>query len=299
MPESDSGSSGDTEWKDGEIKIDEFDDYIKTHYPSYKFITKNESLRDSSFYYNQFNTSYYIQNICDADGNFIEGESKFSEGNCMLSAMYTVLSDWANCSLISDKIDFKSTANIIDTIKFDWLYDKYCDSPVMIKSGKGKGDEGDGTVYYKWGVNYNSNLRNMPVLYSNIREFAVCDYGYTPESGFKTSDVPQLLSAVANRYKVSINVSYTTLKAVALNSINEGKAVLLGINGSSSYHNHGVTIVGYQQYGLFKPIDSFNFVGQKHFFLVADNWHKESRYFDPNTDAKPALSYCILQNGGG
>ena len=158
---------------------------------------------------------------------------------------------------------------------------------------KSGGDEIVG--YYYWRPNYSSSLRVMPNLYTNIRAYAISQYGYTPESGYYASNVPDTLEYVAKtNYGITIDVTHTSTISTAISSLDSGKAVYLSINNSSTYGNHGVALIGYQEYSYTTGWWIFSQTHYVYFYQVADGWNDTAMYFDPNTDAAPSISFCVL-----
>ena len=69
----------------------------------------------------------------------------------------------------------------------------------------------------------------------------------------------------------------------------------MSINGSSTYGNHGVSLIGYYEYSYKSGWWIFSSTKYAYFYEIADNWTSaSSKFFDPNTDASPTLKACYL-----
>lgn len=275
---------------DGEINPKDISQYVKERYSNYKFVSSVTDLSAGFNYSRQYKTSYYIKSITDKDGNSI-GSTTWSEGNCVLNSLYMALCSWQSKGFVNNLPT--GTVNLYSTITSDPLYDYYGQGIVRegesggkAKSGSSNGDTG--AKYHKWETSY-SNLSNMPVLYRDIRDYAVNKYGYTPESNFKFDNVPSVGAYVANTlYNNNISIKKSSSVTSALNNISS-KAVFLGINNSSTYGNHGVVIVGYYKYSYTTGWWIFSSTKYAYFYEIADGWNTSSRIFDPNTSASPSM----------
>ncbi len=287
---------------DGLIDNSYIEEYVATRYDDYKYESKNEKLASSFDCGLMQNSEYYRRVVCDESGqNIID---TYTEGNCSLNAMFNVVRNWAKCSLIKG-VDYTSTADISKTIKDDPLYEEYGTKILRSreveaseeKETKTYSSEGTVTEYYYWEPTLTSRLEVMPILNSNIRNYAVNNYGYTPESGFLASNVPNTIeSTLASCYGTSVNVSYTSSIEEAISSIDNGKAAYMSITNSSTYGNHGVVLIGYQMYSYKTGWWIFKSTHYVYFYEIADGWRDVPKYFDPNTDANPSLCFCVLEN---
>ncbi len=288
---------GQKEAGDGEIESASIGDYVKERYPDSEYETKNEKLASSFDCEVMHNTSYYERQICDENGNDLEG--RYTEGNCGLNSTYNVIRSWGKCSLIKG-VDYTSTTDVYKTIKSDPLYQEYGTKiirSVEVDEDEAKTYSSKGTVtqYYYWEPNYQYRLEVMPTLYTNIRAYAIDKYDYTPESGIKAAKIPNIIEKVlSNYYGVKVSVSYKSNVSKAIEAIDEGHAVHLSIAGSSTYKNHGVVLIGYQKYTYEGGWWVFSSTKDAYFYQIADGWHNEPMYFDPNTNASPSLHFSIL-----
>lgn len=283
-----SGSSSVAE--DGKIQSDEIDEYVSENYPDYAYEAGNEALETDFDCSLMEETSYYLRYSCSSTGSFTG--TSYTEGNCSLNAMYNVMRSWAKESLISG-ISYDDTLNIWMNIESDPLYRKYGDGDLECD------DEGN---YYIWQTNAHKfpntsvyYLSVMPELYANIRAYAIENHDYTPVSGYSVSNVPKTMESVAeDSYGVTIDVKKTSSVSKAIAATDGGQASYLSISGSSTYGNHGVAMIGYREYTCTTELWVFTLVDSIYFYQIADGWHSDARYFDPNTDAEPTLKFCIL-----
>lgn len=288
--------TGQTAEGDGEIESAKINDYISERYPDYTYETKYVSLADTFDFSRQVYTSYYIRRECDSEGNTIN-DLYSSEGNCSLNSMFNIIRSWSKNKKISS-IDYSSTTDISLSITSDALYNEWgqynvCSSSSTNSSTKSNGDEE--VDYYYWRPNYSSALQDMPNLYSNIRSYAISEYGYTPETGYYASDVPDTLEYVSKaNYNINIEVEYTSTVTTAISALENGEAVYLSLNNSSTYGNHGVALIGYQEYSYTTGWWIFSQTKYAYFYQIADGWNDSAMYFDPNTDASPSISFCVL-----
>ena len=287
---------GQSEAGDGEIESAKIGEYISARYPDYTYKDKLENLASNFDFAEQANTSYYIKKECEEDGTDLNN-TYWSEGNCALNSMFNIMRSWSKNSKISP-IAHSATTDIRTTITSDVLYPEWGNSIVRTTTSSSSGAKsgGDETVgYYYWRQNYSSSLKVMPNLYTNIRAYAISQYGYTPESGFNANNVPSTLEYVARtNYGITIDVTHTSTISTAISSLNSGKAVYLSINNSSTYGNHGVALIGYQEYSYTTGWWIFSQTHYAYFYQIADGWNDTAMYFDPNTDASPSISFCVL-----
>lgn len=288
---------GQSEAGDGEIDPTKIKDYVADRYPDYQYVTHVQKLSSTFTYTNQFNSSYYRKSDTDKDGNVIG--FVWSEGNCVLNSMYSLINNWSDCGYLTNIPKTTDTMNVRSRILSEALYEVY--GRGIVRSGsstsKSTASSGDTEVaYYKWEVNYATYVENMPKLYSEIRNYAVDVKGYTPESGYNIGDVPSTIQYVTNTlHKNSITIKTTSSISDVLTYVENGKACYMSINGSSTYGNHGVSLIGYYKYSYKSGWWIFSSTKYAYFYEIADNWTSaSSKFFDPNTDASPTLKACYL-----
>lgn len=289
--------SGQDEPGDGKIDIANLSNYVSERYPEYTFDSKVENLANSfNHCTNQFDTSYYIK--VKLNQNYSETRTTQSEGNCVLNSVYMALLSWQDMGYVTNLPT--GVSNIYTSIENDPLYEYY--GTGIVRQGGNDGSSNSGTggsggtddwEYYKWKTNLD-DLINMPILYQNIRNYAVNQYGYTPESKFVFDNIPALGQYVANTlYNNNIRISKLQLSLDALDNL-DTKAIIMGINNSSTYGNHAVVVLGYHKYTYTSGWWIFSYTSYAYFFEVADGWKNDVVVFDPNTSASPALSLYYL-----
>ncbi len=289
---------GQTKAGDGQILSTKITEYVAARYPDYKYESKVDDLVGGFNYISQMETSYYVKYFTDAEGNLTESFSCWSEGNCVLNALYMIMDSWQENGFLKNLPT--TNTNLNSTIMSDPLYSYY--GMGIVREGESGGkisktgnSSGAGSgVYYKWQTNNSYYLRYMPTLYANIRDCAVDTYGYTPETGFVFNNVPKTAEYIANTlYGNDIDVKKSSSISSALANI-ANKAVLLGINNSSTYGDHGVAVVGYYKYSYKSGWWIFNSTKYAYFYEIADGWGSSACFFDPNTSAKPNLCAYYL-----
>lgn len=290
--------SGQSEAGDGKIDPLLISDYISERYPSYTYVSSsNNDLRASFPYSNQYCTSYYIKQYTDSTGTVIPNSDSWSEGNCVLNAVYSVILDWANRGYINNiptSLNDELSKNITD----DPLYSLFGTGIVRSGSTTDKSTNSSGsteTEYYKWVTQSSNLLDQIHTLYSEVRDYAVDVNGYTPETCYNTSKVPSTIQYVVNTlHGNSISIGSTTTISNVLSLIGNNRACYLAINNSSTYGNHGTVIIGYQKYSYTTGWWVFSSTKYAYFYELADSWNTTSMYFDPNTSASPSLTACYM-----
>lgn len=301
---------GQTKAGDGNINYIYINDYIDARYPDYQYEGQNVNLRNSFNFNIQSNLSFFNQYKCNADGSIYDEYKTYTpEGNCTLTAMTNILTFWRKEGYVNN-IDYSSKTDIRDSIVNDSLYNVWGIGKNLFDSnGNVVGDvkhvKVDGHPlrnggfgdydYYCWKTTSTLHLMGMSNLYINIRECAVKKFNYTPISGLYDYQSKKVMCEVAKEYyNQNITINSTDSLNSAIDSIDEGKAVYLGINGSSTYEDHAVVLFGYQKYSYTTGWWIFKKTHYAYFFEVADGWSSSSIYFDPNTEANPSLNYLIL-----
>ena len=283
---------GQTTAGDGEIDPGKITEYVTARYPDYKYETKVDNLVSGFNYSLQYHTSYYVKLLTDKDGN-PTSPYPWTEGNCVLNALYMVMDSWRANGFVKNLPT--TNTDLRSTITSDPLYSYYGMGIVRAGESGGKTSKTGSSsgsssgVYHKWQTNDPYYLRYMPTLYTNIRNYAVSQYGYSPEVDFAFDKAPVIGEYVANTlYGNAINIEKSSSVSSALNNISN-KAVFLGINNSSTYGNHGVAIVGYYKYSYKSGWWIFSSTKYAYFYEIADGWNSSAQFFDPNTSAKPSM----------
>lgn len=268
---------------DGEILPNNINKYVSEKYPNYTF-EESCSLRSGFIYSKQYDTSYYVKTYTDQTG-VLNGDS-YSEGNCVLNSTYMLLLNWQQRGFVQNLITTTLDASI--TIESDPLYSYYGTETVRSEVVENV------TKYYKWEPNW-EYLADMPILYSTIRYRCVNEYGYNPETLFPFAKVENVAEYVANTLRGNnINVKSALIFSNALDSLHENKVAFMGINGSSTYKDHGVVLMGYQKYSYESGWWIFTSTKYAYFYEIADGWSDSSKFFDPNTEANPSLTAIYL-----
>ena len=200
--------------------------------------------------------------------------ARTSEGNCALNAAYSVLRSWYSRGFI-DYIP-NGTQDLTASIVNDALYSKYGTGP-------------------NWFPNRNY-LDKMPILYSELRDYAVQNCGYTPESGLSRQNARNAMSRICARHGQSIKLNYTSVISAVINYLEERKACYFSIHGSTTYNNHAVVLLGYRVYSYESGWWIFKKVHDAYFYKIADGWDTTPKYFDPNTGAKLDLEVTYLES---
>lgn len=289
---------GQEEAGDGQIDPAKITEYVAERYPDYTYEAKVDNLASSFNYSMQYDTSYYIKQLTDEYGN-PTSLTTWSESNCVLNALYMLMNSWQTKGFIKNLPTGQTNLNL--TITSDPLYSYYGMGIVRegesggknSKSGSSSGSSSN--IYHKWQTNSNYYLKYMPTLYTNIRDYAVSEFGYNPESNFYFDNVPATGEYVANTlYDNAINIEKSSSVSSALNNI-ANKAVFLGINNSSTYGDHGVVIVGYYKYSYKSGWWIFSSTKYAYFYEIADGWNSSAQFFDPNTSANPSMwAYSLV-----
>jgi len=224
----------------GDGKIYNIEEYVSNRYGNYSRDYSDWYVLDEFVFHNQYDTSVYVQQ---------KSNGLYSEGNCVLNATYSMMCDWQSKKILrnlpTNKVDYSTR------VKNDKLYSPF----------------GDGT-YSNWRTNSNYYLSNMPQLYLDIRAYAI-DYGYKNES-FYFSDVIKLAQNTATKYGYSITMKQSSSFGDAKGSLRSGKALLIGVNNSATYGNHGMTVIGYIKYTYKSGWWIFSSTKTAYFFAVDD-----------------------------
>ena len=271
---------------DGEIK--DFYSYRSDNYPNYSLIANYEDVIALDFDYGtQYELSYYIQQPSDANKNNDNSRVALSEGNCSLTAMFNTLRYMSK--KLNLGIDYTSTVDIRQSIQYDSIYNEYIGRDAYLNTYNGV------TGYYYWKKNSDGFLSRIPKLYHNIRKHAINGSNpYRPDTGYLYNNVPSTMTATAMQdYNVGIAIHFANSITEALPNLRNGIPSYLSIQGSSTYGNHGVCLIGYREYSYTSGWWIFETTKYAYFYQIADGWNDEFVYFDPNTSASLSLSTCI------
>lgn len=249
----------------GDGKIYDIDAYVKSRYPNYTY-QSGYSLSDYEFVY-QWDTSIYRSD----DG---------SEGNCVINATYSMMNYWRKSGRANKLPD--TTLDYSSAVVNDTLYSKYGNSS-----------------YGSWRTNNSTTLSKMPSLYMHIRDYAI-GYGYYPDKGMKFSYVDDMANATAKDFgNTAVIAKETSSFSTAKTYLDYGRAGAISVSGSSTFGNHAMGLYGYRIYTYKSGWWIFSSTKTAYFYQVDDGHsYKKGVYtdvfFDPNTSAKPSLSFVYL-----
>jgi hypothetical protein len=267
--------------EDGESKITNLQEYMSDRYPSYKLEEKQESAVYEQMYIptNMYRTSYYLKYISN-DGGYIYDSYK-TESNCALTAAFNVMSSWKKSGIYLNLPSKAATRDVRNLIKDDPDYKYY-----------GVGEDMVGHDFY-WSVNDDNVLMNFPELYYQLRLYAVTNKGYDPELGLTTSKAKDTMEHVIKEHEYSQSLKMTTSLSNVIESLQQGRAVFMGISNSTSYvEDHAVALLGYQKYSYKTGVWIFEKTHIAYFLLIDDGQINSVIYFDPNCNSN--LSYEFI-----
>lgn len=249
----------------GDGKIYDIDAYVKSRYPDYTY-QSGYSISNYEFVY-QWDTSVYRSD----DG---------SEGNCVINATYSMMNHWRKSGHANKLPD--TTVDYSSAVVNDALYSKYGNNS-----------------YGSWRTNSATTLSKMPSLYMHIRDYAI-GYGYYPDQGMKFSYVDDMANATAKDYgNTAVEAKETSSFSTVKTYLDCGRAGAISVNGSSTFGNHAMGLCGYRVYTYQSGWWIFSSTKTAYFYQVDDGHsYKKGVYtdvfFDPNTSAKPSLSFVYL-----
>ncbi|MDE5545929.1 MAG: hypothetical protein K2I88_00540 [Anaeroplasmataceae bacterium] len=225
---------------DGDIHPLNIDAYVQERYPSYTLESKVQPLSSSFKYSRQFNTSYYISFRVDSDGNkqTITGQP---EGNCSTNTCFALLREWQNRGYISGLP--VGTIDKREAIKADPLYNTYGAGTVWLQTETNEKFNFIAGSYYMWEAN-NQALKSMPILYDEIRAYAIEKFSYTPVSGLYDSQIKEIMNFILTKYGNNVTLKETSKVSTIINQIDNNKACYLSVNGSLTYYDHAMVLLG-------------------------------------------------------
>lgn len=250
---------------DGRIDPAKIDEYVAARYPEYNYKISVQKLSSSFKCEEQDSFGYYVKTVFS--GGSI---SHYGEGNCALTAGYSILNSWRSNGYVRYLSDY--TVDLTTSIKNDILYPTY---------GTGEIIE-EGSLEYNWSTN-DRYLDKIPQLYTELRDYAVKTFGYTPESGLSHINTLSTMRHVCIMHNNSISINYTSSLTSVLNYLEERKACLLTFENSSTYGDHAVALLGYRMYERETGWWIFKKYKQIYLYEIADGWINKPKFFDPNT----------------
>ena len=267
--------------RDGEISLDDFENYIKTNYSKYDKSYSYINLSNSFSCSEQWDTSYYQLNYTDL--NWKENGYVSSEGNCMLNAAFNAMRNWGSRHLVSLPYSAVNSVNILSDAYYDYVTSGYI---FWVPSPRDSNHR-----CYRLTANLTA-LGKMPVLYSAIRNHAV-SRGYIAY-GYEDNNLTVTMNHVLSTYGNDATVKLTTAAYTAFDNIEANRSCVMGIEGSATYGNHGVAVMGYYHYYRETQLSDYYKMESKYFYLIADGWNNEPVIFDPNVGS-PKLNFWYLQ----
>ena len=100
--------------------------------------------------------------------------------------------------------------------------------------------------------------------------------------------------AANTMYGNNIDVVEVPTLSAAFGRVLQQKPVFLGINGSTTYFDHAVVLMGYRLYEYTEGWWIFARTYSISFLEVADGWYNDSKFLDINTDSNITMvMYCI------
>ncbi|MDE6047572.1 MAG: hypothetical protein K2F56_02975, partial [Anaeroplasmataceae bacterium] len=191
-----SASVPSTGTADGNISSADIDTHVQERYPSYVLESKVQPLSKAFEYSHQRNTSYYASYRVDSNGNKID-RTKGAEGNCSLNSCFCLLREWQNRGHISGLP--KETADKRGDIINDPLYNTYGTGIVWVQTETNEKFGFEAGNSYMWEAN-NQALIGMPILYDEIRAYAVGKFNYTPVSGVYDNQIKEIMNLILTKY---------------------------------------------------------------------------------------------------
>ena len=264
--------------RDGGIEF--ISEYIRDNHPDYVWESSQTSaMYDGYLSTKQTRTTYYIQYHSGDNGQTYGYYT--GEGNCGLNAIYNVMVCWGEANILPLIPGKDITLDVYANITRDPNFPQY-----------GTGNPGTNVTSY-WTLNHLEYLYNMPFFYDNIRRYAVANCGYTPESGVNITDVPSIMSGAGEDFNYhSLSPQTTTSFATAKEYLDNGRAVFLGMNDSTTYGDHAVALLGYELYSYTSGWWIFETTDYFYYYLIDDGWSDLPVYFD--VDVSPATYRYVV-----
>lgn len=271
-------SAASSDAHDGNISSTELDEHVQKYHSYYTLESIVQPLSKTFEYSHQVNTSYYVSYNVDKDGNNLSNH-KQAEGNCSLNSCFTLLRDWQNRGYVSGLP--KGTIDKRGDIKNEYLYSDYGVGKVWLQTEDDILFNFKAGQYYKWECN-NQALIGMPMLYDELREYAVGKLYYTPMSGLYDNQIKEIMYSVLAKYGNSVTLRETDTVSTAAIQINNNKACYLSVNNSYTYYDHAMVVLGYRKYSYESGWWIFKTKNYAYYLEVADGWDtSHSYFFDP------------------
>jgi hypothetical protein len=292
----------DGQIKDGDGEIYDLDAYVSNRYPNYKLVEK-EYLKGYKIS-NQFDTSTYIAKYYD-ENEICRTIS--SEGNCVINATYSMLSNLPTVKN-NNNYAWEYNTNYLNGLKgidcsssitYDKFYSEYGNKKYY--NTEYNADLKKDLKGY-WEINYNRNtngkqtIKDMAQLYMQLRTVAL-DEGYMPKDGMSFSSTKNMIEKTDDLYGYNLDYELTSSTESVINNIKLGYPSLISTNGSETYGNHAMAVYGYAIYSYEVSVWWWTETRYAYFWAV-DSGHITTSYsqfydekgnivnwFDPNSSS--------------
>ncbi|MDE5715075.1 MAG: hypothetical protein K2I42_02975 [Anaeroplasmataceae bacterium] len=240
----------------GEGLIYSLSTYVADQYPNATLAeTQEKALAKYAFTTSQIRTSYYV---------IEKGATVKPEDNCAITAAFNVLTALHYMDFMPGVPDKSDTVDLSLIVIVDQFYDDY---------GTGNNSKG-------YTVNNKEYLRKTYETYRIIRNYAVQNLGYKPDHGLTTSQTKTLIDYGSSHYNHPVNWKQESTFSNAKNSLDEGRAVLVGLVNSKDYGNHAVAALGYRRYTVTTNWGSYTSTTNYYFLVLDDGVNSMFVYYD-------------------
>ncbi|MDE6656673.1 MAG: hypothetical protein K2J85_06765 [Anaeroplasmataceae bacterium] len=278
--------------KDGNITSNDLDAHVKQYHSYYTLESVVQPFSKTFKYSYQVNTSYYISYETDSEGNILNEFYPISEGNCSTNSCFALLSDWQKRGYISGLPE--GSIDKRGDIKNDWLYESYGPGNVWLQTEDDQKLGFEAGKYYRRVCN-NKALIDMPMLYDEIRTYAVEKLNYTPVSGLNYTQIKELMYFILAKYGNQVTLRETDTISTAVIQINNNRASYISVSNSFTYLSHAMVVVGYRKYSYESGWWVFKTKHFAYYLEVADGWSSNRSYFfDPYLNAELDVNFIYL-----
>lgn len=307
--------------KDGGIFESDLPSYVAEIHPSWEKVSSASitnftclSQNKTSFYLQYYHYYVYLGN-----GSFyVDDVYKSGEGNCVPTAIFNYLYNlpsttspglinYSYCqSLLTGRNTtdrsclfdgFSTPEDVLFSSFGDNIYLKSSYSPEIMAPQHYLSNSYDvdfiGIHFQSIGETNNSyvNYLHSTDLYWQIRDRAI-NFGFNPKDGMYDSYVPDIINDVSGLYGYDIMVSPCFGETNAINNINYGIPVIIGVEDSKTYHDHEMVIIGYNRYKETILGTTFYY----YIWKVADGHSEAPRYYDPYHGSSLNMYFCTNRN---
>ena len=255
---------------DGKIKNDEISNYISENYPGYEIV--DERYIWAYDYIAQMDTSVFVRH---------EGGTIYSEGNCVLNSTYSMLHNMGKKH--RDKyfyskdyyVDYSGEAVANDAHYSRMMARGYVPNDYWVRGTPNHGED---------------VIENLPSLYLRLRDRAISSYGYDEIDGMMFADVKNMIADIEGWYGYDTKFEQTNNFNTVKELIDDDIPVFVGVNGSTTYGDHAMSVNGYIKLQKESGWWIFKSTSTK-WLLAVDDGHQVScvsgtsenrRFYDPN-----------------